>query len=106
MIVHPASAGPGLNLQDGGHTLIWHTLPDPLDHYDQLNGRLHRPGQANPVTIHMLLTKGTRDAGAPDRLQKKALVQKGLINAVEIDVFDVLGDEAFDDIGDLDIDPL
>ena len=110
MVVHPASAGPGLNLQDGGHTLIWHTLPDPLEHYQQLNGRLARPGQANPVTIYELVTKATRDAALPGKLAIKAKVQQGLIDAVEIDVFDVLRDldQIFDfgDLGDLDINPL
>lgn len=104
MVVHPASAGPGLNLQDGGHTLIWHTLPESLEHYEQLNGRLVRPGQANHVQIHALVAKGTRDAGAPRRLAIKAQVQQGLISAVELRSIDPMTD--FDDLlGDLDIDP-
>lgn len=104
LVVHPASAGPGLNLQDGGSTLIWHTLPDALVHYDQLNGRLVRPGQTGHVQIYEMTTKGTLDATLPRRLQRKAQVQQGLLDAVQHDdVVDLLSDL---DLGDLDINPL
>lgn len=105
MVVHPASAGPGLNLQDGGSTLIWHTLPDSAEHYLQLNGRLARPGQQNPVQIYEITTKATRDAKLPGSLAIKIKVQQGLLDAVELNVYDISLD--IDELlGDLDIDPL
>ena len=85
MLLHPASAGPGLNLQDGGNTLIWYTVPYSLEHYIQLNGRIDRMGQKKQVTIYRLLTKGTRDVQLPLNLEMKARVQDGLMDAVHMD---------------------
>lgn len=82
MLIQPASAGHGLNLQDGGHTLIWYTLPDSLEQYQQCNARLHRMGQTKPVTIYQLLTKDTIDEAMPNLLENKALTQQALLNAV------------------------
>lgn len=104
MLLHPASAGPGLNLQDGGHTLIWYTLPDSLEHYEQLNGRLVRIGQQHPVQILRMITKGTRDARAPRNLENKSKIQNGLLSAVRIDPYDM--EDIEDLLGDLDINPL
>ncbi|MGW0898672.1 helicase-related protein, partial [Streptomyces goshikiensis] len=59
MLLHPAAAGHGLNLQHGGSTMIWYTLPFSLEHYLQTNGRLFRTGQTKPVIIHRLIAKGT-----------------------------------------------
>ena len=94
MMLHPASAGHGLNLQDGGNTLIWYTLPASLEHYLQTNGRLDRMGQKNPVTIYRLITKGTHDTRLPLNLEKKDQVQKGLLSAVYV------GAEELDDLVD------
>lgn len=85
MLLQPASAGAGLNLQDGGHTLIWYTLPDSLEHYLQTNARLARMGQQHPVQIWRLITKNTRDARLPDSLKQKEMIQQGLLDAVRID---------------------
>lgn len=82
MLVQPASAGAGLNLQEGGHTLIWFTLPWSLEQYQQMNGRLYRQGQKKPVIIHHLLTKGTIDRHVLDSLKKKDLSQQALLAAV------------------------
>lgn len=82
MLVHPVSAGAGLNLQEGGHTLIWFTLPWSLEQYQQMNGRLYRQGQKKPVIIHHLLTKGTIDRHVLDSLKKKDLSQQALLAAV------------------------
>lgn len=82
MLLHPASAGPGLNLQDGGNTLIWYTVPHSLEHWIQLNGRLDRMGQKKQVTIYRLLTKGTRDVRQPLNLERKKMIQDGLLDAV------------------------
>lgn len=102
MLIQPASAGHGLNLQDGGHTLIWYTLPDSLEHYMQTNARLARMGQRNPVQIYRLITKGTRDERMPAMLERKEKVQQGLLDAVRIDVFE-LDEDLRDILGDLDL---
>jgi SNF2 family DNA or RNA helicase len=61
MLVHPASAGHGLNLQDGGSTIIWFGLPWSLELYQQANARIHRQGQKSTVVVHHLVAKGTID---------------------------------------------
>lgn len=87
MMIHPASAGHGLNLQDGpGHTMLWYALPDSLEHYEQANARLARPGQANPVTIHRLMTANTYDRLQPYRLDEKHASMQRLLDYVEMDV--------------------
>ncbi|MDH2391632.1 DEAD/DEAH box helicase [Streptomyces sp. HNM0663] len=85
MLLHPAAAGHGLNLQHGGSTLIWYTLPFSLEHYLQTNGRLSRTGQTKPVTIHRLIAKGTQDERMPSVLAGKQQVQDDLIEAVSGD---------------------
>lgn len=103
MLLHPASAGHGLNLQDGGNTLIWYTVPHSLEHYIQTNGRLDRMGQKKPVTIYRLITKGTRDTRQPLNLERKRLVQEGLLSAVFVDAEEItaLADEFAADLYDL-----
>lgn len=107
MIIQPASAGHGLNLQDGGHTLIWYTLPDSLEQYLQTNARLHRMGQLHDVQIWVLITKGTRDEKLPINLERKQKVQDGLLTAVQVEIAEL---EDFEDIyevlGDLDLSPV
>lgn len=105
MLLQPASARHGLNLQMGGHTLIWYTLPDSLEHYSQTNGRLARMGQPNPVQIWRLITRSTFDERMPSMLKKKDLTQSDLIAAVRQDVFEFLED-LDEELGDLDISPL
>ncbi|ROR76025.1 SNF2 family N-terminal domain-containing protein [Plantibacter flavus] len=102
MLVQPASAGHGLNLQDGGRTLIWYSLPDSLEHYQQTNARLARMGQKHPVQIWRLVTKGTRDEKMPRMLERKHLVQLGLLDAVRVEVLDV-ADDIRELLGDLDL---
>ncbi|MFD3970207.1 SNF2-related protein [Streptomyces cyaneofuscatus] len=82
MLLHPAAAGHGLNLQHGGSTMIWYTLPFSLEHYLQTNGRLFRTGQTRPVTIHRLIAKSTQDERMPSVLAIKQQVQDDLIQAV------------------------
>nr|WP_246486565.1 DEAD/DEAH box helicase [Kribbella qitaiheensis] len=86
MLIHPASAGAGLNLQHGGSTLIWYTLPFSLKHYLQTNGRVYRTGQTRPVRILQLITAGTQDERMPVVLDAKRLTQDRLIRAVDVDV--------------------
>jgi SNF2 family DNA or RNA helicase len=105
MLLQPASAGHGLNLQDGGYTLIWYTLPDSLEHYQQTIGRLARIGQKHPVQVWRLITKGTRDEKLPLSLARKEMVQDGLLAAVAVEIYDI--DEDIREIlGDLDLSPV
>ncbi|MEU6263693.1 DEAD/DEAH box helicase [Saccharopolyspora shandongensis] len=103
MLLHPASAGHGLNLQHGGSTMIWYTLPFSLEHYLQTNGRLHRPGQQRPVIIHRLIAKGTQDERMPGVLADKQLTQDNLLEAVsgEDMLLAALEEEIQDDLNDL-----
>ena len=61
LLAHPASTAYGLNLQNGGHHIIWFGLNWSLELYQQANKRLHRQGQQEPVIIHQLVCRGTRD---------------------------------------------
>ncbi|WP_253257571.1 DEAD/DEAH box helicase [Arthrobacter sp. Hiyo1] len=103
MLIHPASAGAGLNLQHGGSTMIWYTMPFSLKHYLQTNGRLFRTGQTKPVRIYQLITKGTQDERMPVVLQTKELTQDRLIRAVDVEkgLELALMDEIRDDLNDL-----
>ena len=91
LLIHPASAGHGLNLQFGGHTMIWSTLPDSAEHYAQANARLNRPGQDRVVDIHTITTANTVDARIPAALESKNAVQQRLLDALdaEIDIADL-----------------
>ncbi|MBF0846280.1 DEAD/DEAH box helicase, partial [Streptococcus danieliae] len=60
-LIHPASVGHGLNLQEGGSTLIWYSLTWSLELYQQTNARLYRQGQTQTVVIQHIITKGTID---------------------------------------------
>jgi SNF2 family DNA or RNA helicase len=84
MAAHPASAGHGLNLQAGGNIIVWFGCPWSLELYLQGNARLHRMGQVNPVIIHRLICKGTRDEDVIDSLYKKREGQAKLMDAVAI----------------------
>jgi len=82
-LIHPASAGHGLNLQAGGSTLIWFGLTWSLELYQQTNARLWRQGQTETVVIHHIITKGTIDEDIIKALKRKEKVQLDLINAVK-----------------------
>ena len=81
-LIHPASAGHGLNLQAGGHILIWFGLTWSLELYQQTNARLWRQGQKEVVTIHHIVTKDTIDENVMLSLQNKDFTQQKLIDAV------------------------
>jgi len=81
-IIHPASAGHGLNLQSGGSTLIWFGLTWSLELYQQTNARLHRQGQTDTVVIHHIIARGTIDEQVMAALRKKEKTQDALIDAV------------------------
>lgn len=82
-VIHPASAGHGLNLQAGGSTLVWFGLTWSLELYQQTNARLWRQGQKNTVVIHHLIAKGTIDERVMKALKDKDDTQSALIDAVK-----------------------
>ncbi len=83
-LIHPASAGHGLNLQAGGSTLIWFGLTWSLELYIQTNARLWRQGQVSrTVVIQHIVTKGTVDERILEALQKKEVTQDALMEAVK-----------------------
>lgn len=82
-LIHPASAGHGLNIQDGGHILIWFGLTWSLELYMQANARLWRQGQRDTVTIHHIIMKGTVDEDVMAALEAKDVTQEKLIAAVK-----------------------
>ena len=82
-LIHPASAGHGLNIQAGGHILIWFGLTWSLELYQQTNARLWRQGQKNTVTIHHIVTKDTVDEDVLAALASKDVTQEKLIAAVK-----------------------
>ena len=83
MLVHPASAGHGLNLQYGGNIIVWFSLTWSLELYQQANKRLHRIGQDKPVIIHHLLAQGTIDENVVKVLSDKNARQNDLLNALK-----------------------
>lgn len=82
-VIHPASAGHGLNLQSGGSTLIWFGLTWSLELYQQTNARLWRQGQKETVVIHHLIAKETIDERVMKTLKDKDNTQAALIDAVK-----------------------
>lgn len=82
-VIHPVSAGHGLNLQAGGSTLIWFGLTWSLELYQQMNARLWRQGQKETVVIHHLMAKGTLDERVMEALEKKDCGQSALVDAVK-----------------------
>lgn len=82
-LIHPASAGHGLNLQQGGSTLVWFGLTWSLELYQQTNGRLYRQGQKNTVVIQHIVTKGSIDEQILMALKRKNKTQEDLIEAVK-----------------------
>lgn len=83
LLVHPASAGHGLNLQKGGHIAVWYSLPNwNLELYQQANARIYRQGQQDPVVIYHILAKGTVDEDMLDALKNKDVTQSRLIEAL------------------------
>ena len=86
-LIHPASAGHGLNLQSGGHVIVWFGLTWSLELYDQTNARLWRQGQqAETVVVQHLVTAGTIDERILDALQHKEQSQNALIDAVKAEL--------------------
>lgn len=86
-LIHPASAGHGLNLQSGGSTLVWFGLTWSLELYQQTNARLWRQGQtADTVVIQHIIAKSTIDEQIMKALKTKDTTQAALITAVKAEV--------------------
>ena len=82
-VIHPASAGHGLNIQFGGSTIIWFGLTWSLELYQQTNARLWRQGQNDTVVIHHIVAKDTIDEDVMAALRKKEKIQSALIDSVK-----------------------
>lgn len=83
LLAHPASVGYGLNLQDGGHVIVWYGLTWSLELYQQANARLHRQGQTRPVIVHHLIAEGTVDEQVMKALRTKDMSQAALLAALK-----------------------
>nr|DAH43170.1 MAG TPA: Helicase of the snf2 rad54 family [Caudoviricetes sp.] len=83
LLAHPASVGYGLNLQDGGHTIVWYGPTWSLELYQQANARLYRQGQQKPVIIHHLIAEGTVDEQVMRALESKDTSQAALLAALK-----------------------
>lgn len=84
MYLHPKSGGHGLNLQAGGCILIWFSPTWSLEHFLQLNKRLHRWGQKKPVIVHRIIAVATMDVDCVLSCDKKQRVQDGVMNALKV----------------------
>lgn len=83
LLAHPASVGYGLNLQEGGHVIVWYGLTWSLELYQQANARLYRQGQEKPVIIHHLIAENTVDEDVMKALQNKDTSQAALLAALK-----------------------
>ena len=85
-LAHPASIGHGLNLQDGGHIIVWFGLTWSLELYQQANERLNRPGQKHVCKVYHLMLKGTHDERVLQALQRKDIGQAAAIEALRLEI--------------------
>ena len=84
LIAHPASCGHGLNLQQGGHNIVWFGLTWSLELYHQMNARLYRQGQKHPVVIHHIIAENTVDELIIQALKDKHITQEEIITALKV----------------------
>ena len=89
LLAHPASCAYGLNLQQGGHHIIWYTLSWSLELYLQANARLHRQGQEHPVIVHRLIVQGGMDEAVAEALEEKDSIQETMIQALKARIEEV-----------------
>lgn len=82
LLAHPASTAYGLNMQQGGHYIVWFGVGWNLEHYQQANARLHRQGQKHPVTVYKLVCPQTVDERANAALENKKGVQQSLLDSL------------------------
>ena len=93
-LIHPASAGHGLNIQAGGHILIWFGLTWSLELYQQTNARLWRQGQRETVIIQHIMVRQSIDEKVMKALSSKDASQERLIAAVRASINDVRANRA------------
>lgn len=86
LLAHPASAGHGLNLQDGGSVIIWFGLTWSLENYLQANARLHRQGQKSAVRIYRIIADGTVDEKVIESLAGKNFRQEELLRKLKAEI--------------------
>lgn len=83
LAAHPMAAKYGLNIQHGGHEIVWLSLPWSLEDYDQANARLHRSGQEKPVLVHRILESGTVDGRILSVLEHRASLHDAVMDALK-----------------------
>nr|DAV16825.1 MAG TPA: Helicase of the snf2 rad54 family [Caudoviricetes sp.] len=84
LLAHPASCGYGLNLQQGGHHMVWYSFPNwTLEIYQQACRRLHRQGQTHPVVSHLMVVQGGMDEAVLTALRSKGDAQVALMQALK-----------------------
>lgn len=93
LLTHPASSAYGLNLQQGGHHVIWFGLNWNYELYIQANKRLHRQGQKNSVIVHHLVTMGTRDEDVMEALRRKEDSQNYVLESLKARIRKVKGEK-------------
>lgn len=90
LLAHPASCGYGLNLQKGGHHMVWFGFPNwALEIYQQACKRLHRQGQRFPVVSHLMVVQGGMDQAVVAALQEKGDAQEALMQALKAKIAEV-----------------
>lgn len=87
LVAHPASSGYGLNLQQGGHVVVWYSLPWSYEQYSQANARLHRNGQKQQVLVKHILCRDTVDEIILERLQQKKSVSDFVLDVLREALF-------------------
>ena len=88
-LAHPQSAGHGLNLQSGGHIIVWFGLDWWLEGYEQANKRLHRPGQKQPVQVYHILAKDSIDPHIYAALSHKHATQQAILDGINFSFIEV-----------------
>lgn len=83
LLAHPASTAYGLNMQQGGHNIVWFGTGWNLEYYQQANARLHRQGQSHPVVVYKLICADTVDERAAAAIEGKMGVQQSLLDSLK-----------------------
>lgn len=94
LLAHPASCAYGLNLQQGGHHIVWFGLSWSLELVLQANARLHRQGQREPVIVHRLIVQGGVDEDVVTALNNKDAVQESLLASLKARIDRAKGEKA------------
>lgn len=84
LVADPRSIGHGLNLQFGGHHVVWFSPQHSRELYDQMNGRLFRRGQENPVTVVRIVAPNTIDEAVVECLRERGDAQAGLLKSLRL----------------------